>query len=173
MNSQHFKVGETILNPRVGDFFLVQRHTFFGRLIRFGQRLRFTKEEASWNHCGIFVSPTGDIIEALTSDVQQAHISKYTDKDYIVVHIDANAQDRDEILKFAQWAIGKEYGFLTDLNLALWCLFGGKFSFSLDGEMICSGLVAKALERAGYIFERDASHIMPADLARYFHVSTR
>ena len=38
----------------------------------------------------------------------------------------------------------------------------------IDGQFVCSGLVARALERTGSIFDRDSAHIAPADLAKYF-----
>ena len=36
-------------------------------------------------------------------------------------------------------------------------------------QFVCSGLVARALERTGSIFDRDSAHIAPADLAKYFY----
>ena len=46
-------------------------------------------------------------------------------------------------------------------------LTGSKLAFFIDGRFVCSGLVARALERTGRIFDRDPSHIAPADLAKY------
>lgn len=47
-----------------------------------------------------------------------------------------------------------------------------KINVSFSGEFICSGLVARALERAGFVFgRRPVSHLMPADLAMAFDVS--
>jgi hypothetical protein len=36
--------------------------------------------------------------------------------------------------------------------------------------MICSGLTARCQERTNAIFNRTPSHIMPADLAKYYGV---
>jgi len=41
----------------------------------------------------------------------------------------------------------------------------------VDGQMICSGLVARALERTGAIFQYDSWHLLPADLAEAFNVT--
>jgi hypothetical protein len=56
------------------------------------------------------------------------------------------------------------------VSIALSLITGGKFTFGFDGQAICSGLVARALERTNAIFNRDPEHIMPADLAKYFNV---
>ena len=49
-------------------------------------------------------------------------------------------------------------------------LTGSKLTFFIDGQFVCSALVACALERAGNIFDRNSANIAPADLAKYFHV---
>lgn len=156
-----------------GDFILTKRHTFMFRLLSFGEGLRFRgfrRRYAEWNHAAMIVSPSGDIVEAVHNGVQRAHISKYQSRDYLIVKPAMTAEDVDQMMKFVNWAVGKPYGLLTIISLALWSIFGGKFDVSQDGTMICSGLVARALERAGYIFERDPSHMTPADLAEYFRV---
>jgi hypothetical protein len=38
----------------------------------------------------------------------------------------------------------------------------------VDGTEICSGLVARGEERTRAIFSREPSHVMPADLAKYY-----
>lgn len=163
--------GQDVTNVQPGDFFLIHRKKFFSRLIQFGQGLRYTREEAYWNHCGVFTDAKGSIIEALVkSGVTRGNISKYKDEEYIVVNVKALDEDRQQMMIFCDWASGKDYSFLTDINLAFWCIFGGKFDFSIDGHTICSGLVARTLERAGYIFDRDPTREAPADLARHFKV---
>ena len=48
---------------------------------------------------------------------------------------------------------------------------GAKISFGVDGQQICSALVARSLERIGEIFrEAEPWHVMPADLAKHFNV---
>jgi hypothetical protein len=56
------------------------------------------------------------------------------------------------------------------VSIAYTLLTGGKFTFAIDGEAICSGLVARAMERTGAIFNRTPTHVMPADLAKYYDV---
>ena len=64
-----------------------------------------------------------------------------------------------------------KYGWLTIASIALTVLTGSKFTFFVDGEFICSGFVARAMERTGAIFTRDPVHITPADLAKYYNVT--
>ena len=72
---------------------------------------------------------------------------------------------------------------LTIAILGLTLLAGAKLTFFIDGEpawtsdcnsptaFICSGLVARAMERTGAIFNRDPVHLTPADLAKYYEVA--
>ncbi len=158
-----------------GDFILTHGQSFFSRLIRFGQRLRFEGPDrpfAWWNHAAIIVSPTGDLIEALGPGVQRTHISKYQPIEYHLISVAGivSGHDREEAVAFAEWCLDLEYGWMTIVSIALSLLTGAKFSFGFDGQAICSGLVARALERSNAIFNRTPSHIMPADLAKYFDV---
>ncbi len=103
----------------------------------------------------------------------QTHISKYRPAEYHLVSIGeivAGADDRNEAVIFAEWCIDMPYGYLNVVSIAISLLTGGKFTFGFDGQAICSGLVARALERTKAIFNRTPSHIMPADLAMYFQV---
>ena len=73
----------------------------------------------------------------------------WTPGDFILVHSDA----------------------LSIASLGVTLLAGAKLTFFVDGEFICSGLVARAMERTGAIFNRDPVHITPADLATYDEVA--
>lgn len=159
-----------------GDFILTHGSAFFSKLIRFGQRLRFrggNRKYAWWNHAAMVVTEGGDLIEALGPGVERTHIDKYKPTEYHLVRLGslADYRDRQQAVDFAVWGLGEEYGWLTIVSIAFTLLFGGKFNFGIDGQTICSGLVARALERTNAIFDRTPSHIMPADLARYFKVT--
>jgi uncharacterized protein YycO len=159
-----------------GDFILTHGSAFYSKLIRFGQRLRFrgqNQKYAWWNHAAMIISETGDLIEALGPGVEKTHIDKYKSTEYHLVRLGslADRHDRQQVVAFAEWSLGEKYGWLTIVNIALALLFGGRFDFGIDGQTICSGLVARALERTNAIFDRAPSNIMPADLARYFNVT--
>ena len=158
-----------------GDFILTHGKAFFSRLIRFGQRLAFRGKDRKytwWNHAALIVSPNGDLVEALGAGVQRTHLSRYAPTEYHLVCLNglASHDDRDQLVAFAEWALGEKYGVVTIMSIALSLLTGCRLKFCFDGQMICSGLVARALERSDAIFDRSPSHIMPADLAKYFSV---
>ena len=158
-----------------GDFILTHGGSFFSQIIRFGQSLRFHGKDRKyiwWSHAAIIVSPTGDLIEALGPGVRQTHISKYNSTEYHLINLGsiATTHDRDQIVKFVRECLNLRYGVLTIISIALSLLTGAKFTFGYDGQSICSGLVARALERTDAIFNRTPSHITPADLAKYFDV---
>ncbi|MEX1358062.1 MAG: hypothetical protein WD981_05510 [Gaiellaceae bacterium] len=156
-----------------GDFLLTHGRAWTSRIIRFGQALRFRGEDAKyarWNHAAIVVDEQGDLVEALGAGVQKRHISVYDGTEYRLVRISASAADRRQAAAFALWCLDQPYAFVTIGSIALSLLTGAKFTFAFDGQQICSGLVARALERTDAIFNRTPSHIMPADLAKYFGV---
>jgi hypothetical protein len=96
----------------VADFILTHSHNLFGRLIRFGETLRYWGDNAKyarWNHAALIASADG--------------------------------------------------------------LTGCKFTFGVDGQVICSGLVARCLERTSIIFPGAAGNVSPADLAKQFGVT--
>src|SRR4029079_6941881 len=86
------------------------------------------------------------------------------------VHTHADPRDVVQVLAFADWVVARHarYGMLTILSLALSMLTGSKLTFFVDGQFICSGFVARAMERTGTLFDRDPVHITPADLAKYY-----
>ncbi len=158
-----------------GDFILTHGNTFFSKLIRFGQHIRFRGQDSKydwWNHAAMIISEDGDIIEALGAGVCRSKLSKYKPTEFHIISIDqiVAPDDRNQAVKFAEWCDGMPYGWVTIISIAISLLTGGKFNFGFDGQAICSGLVARALERTNAIFNRSPSHIMPADLAKYFEV---
>lgn len=165
--------GESVDEMKPGDFVLTHGSYFTSKLIRFGQGLRFPKEYAYYNHAALVRTSDGYLAEALGSGVVTTHISRYTPKEYTLVRIDASDEDRDQISWFARsveearW----RYGYSTIVSVGFSVLTGSKFVFGKVGTAICSGFVAEALTRAGYIFNKPPSYMTPADLAMYFDVS--
>jgi len=104
--------------------------------------------------------------------VRRWHLDRYRDADYVVVALETSEENRDEVVRFAEWALQRRarYSRLSTVSTALSMLTGSKLTFFIDGQFVCSGLVACALERTGSIFDRNAANIAPADLAKYFHV---
>jgi hypothetical protein len=161
---------------RPGDFILTHSSGIYGRLIRFGEAIRYWGADrvfAHWSHAAIFVNEAGDIIEALGGGVQQRNISVYHGTEYVVVHLPATTTplDRQQAVEFADFSLNDPYGWLTIVSVALCLLTGAKFSFGVDGQQICSALVARCIERIGEIFPQcEPWHLTPADLAKHFDV---
>ena len=160
-----------------GDFLLVATKKFGGWLIRLGQSLRIRGEDrqyVKWTHAALLVDPAGTLIEAVGSGVREGSIAEYAAQEYLVVRIVASPENRAEIVDFARWALGRRarYNRLATVSMALSMLTGSKLAFFIDGRFVCSSLVARALERSGRIFDRDPSHIAPADLAKYYRAGS-
>jgi len=159
--------------PRPGDFILTHGDEWTSKLIRFGQGLRFRGPRARftyWNHAALIVDDEGGIVEALGTGVTARTIHDYHPTQYTVVRITASDDDRRQVARFAQAVIGAEYGWLTIASIAISLVTGGALAFAIDGQLICSGLVARALERTDAIFRHDPARIMPAELAELFAV---
>lgn len=157
-----------------GDFILTHGAELFSQLIRFGQQLRFRGADniyTYWNHAALVVSADGAIVEALGTGVAHRSIDEYANTQFTVVRIDASSDDRIEAAAFAERCVGLQYGYTTIVSIGLSLLTGGNFNFGFAGQMICSGLVARALERTTAIFAQDPSHVMPAELARIYRVA--
>ncbi len=159
-----------------GDFLLTHSSGIYGSLIRFGEAIRYWGKEklfAHWSHAAIFVDEEGNIIEALGGGVQKRNIAVYRGTEYVVVHLPVTtiAADRMEAVAFAEYCLNDKYGWFTIVNIALCLLTGAKIGFGVDGQQICSALVARCIERIGEIFtEGEPWHLMPADLAKHFDV---
>jgi hypothetical protein len=154
--------------PRPGDFILTHGDEWTSRLIRFGQGLRYRGASAKytyWNHTALVVDDQGGIVEALGNGVKQRTIHDYDPTQYTVVRIEASDEDRAEAAAFARSSIDADYGWLTIVSIAVSLVTGGKLAFAVDGQLICSGLVARSLERTTAIFAHDPARIMPAELA--------
>jgi uncharacterized protein YycO len=161
-----------------GDIVLFHGPNFYSRLIRFGQALRFRgdrKRFAHWNHVAIVVGFEDDepvIVEAV-SEVRKGKIwDNYNLIDYEIEFVSPllNDSDRLQVIDYCNRQVGDEYDWVEIISLAVRCLFGGSLSIKFSESHICSGLVGEALERAGYDFGREASDLMPADIAEFFGV---
>lgn len=159
-----------------GDFLLVQTHHFASRLIRFGQR-RYGREFARWNHVALYVG-NGELVEALTSGICLSPVHKYPASDVQLVEVAASPTGggaateidmRLNAVAFARSCVGESYGWTTILCIALKALTRGRLQFGVQGTSICSGLVARSLERLGYVWTPwDPAELTPAYLAKTF-----
>jgi hypothetical protein len=122
----------------------------------------------------MIVSGNGDLVEALNG-VVRTNIAHYRNTEYHLVRLPdrmADNRDRAQVVAFAEFCVGEEYGVVTIISIAISMLTGLRFSFEVPGQSICSGLVARGLERTSFIIPSSdsASHVAPADLAKWFQV---
>lgn len=167
--------GESARRWQAGDILLTHGNSVFAKLIGFGQRLRIhgaDRKYAWFTHAALVVGPGGELVEAMGSGVLRRNADDYRPQDYVVVRTGAEPGDVKEMLEFADWVVDvrSKYGWTTVVSIALTMLTGAKFAFFISGEFICSGFVARTMERTGAIFTRDSTHVTPADLAKYYGV---
>lgn len=167
--------GESAQQWQAGDIVLTHGSSLFAKLIGFGQRLRIHGDDrkyAWFTHAALVVGSAGELVEVMGNGIRRSSASVYRPQDYAVVRTGAEPGDVKEMLQFADWAVSArpKYGWATIVSIGLTMLTGAKFAFFVSGEFICSGFVARAMERTGAIFSRDSAHITPADLAKYYGV---
>lgn len=173
---ERYPPGALPTDAEPGDFILsYRRWHVFSALIRLGQGLRVHGDDrrryARWSHAGLVVDGD-DLIEMHEPGAIRTPLEDYRDVDIALVRIHATPADREQAVAFATWCLDQNHqiGRATFLSLALCLSTGCKFSFFVEGSMVCSGMVARCQERTGAIFNRTPSHISPADLAKYYDV---
>jgi hypothetical protein len=118
----------------------------------------------------MFVTDDGQIIEAGWHVVQR-HIECHDGESYCVVHLDGVADsDRSEMTAFMASRLGAPYGLLNVVSVGLTMLSGIPIVIAREGHPICSGLVARALERSSFTCPHEPLAMSPAHLARMFSV---
>jgi hypothetical protein len=174
----HYRPGDTPQGPfAAGSFYLTSSGRIGSRIIQRWQTRRYKDSEstyAKWNHAGLFLGEGGRIAEALGNGVVERDIRAYTKPYLAVVQFPNMAKlDCEQIRDFAEAVLQArfEYSYETLLAIALQLSTGSRLGFARASTAICSGFVADALTRAGYIFERPSAFTMPADLAKKFDVA--
>lgn len=166
-----FAAMEPMAPPQAGDFILVHGMDRYAGLIGLEQSWRFSgsaRTFAYWTHAAMFVDAT-TLQEAQPSGMRRVPLLYYHPHSYAVVRLDVAQADRAQMLAFADAHARDRYDWLTVLGVGLHLATGGTLRMGLDGAEICSGFIARALERAGYDFP-DAPSATPADLGRLFGV---
>lgn len=171
-NVTYFPPGTEVTGYKPGDFFLSTNDSIEAKLIKFGERRLFPHVWCWTNHAGRIVHKDGTIIEALARGLELNNISKYTDKNCVVVSPPFSALQRETVVRwsYGRWEEHVKYGFLHIACEALVCLTKTKLRFGIDGQMICSGFVAMGNAETGLDMGDDPGWVMPAELAMWFHV---
>lgn len=174
----HYPSGQAPTSFAAGDFSLHRATTNHGRegattkmgkMIQAGERTRYGNTDfARWTHSALIVSENGDICEALETGVALDNIEKYRGTDYMIVHPAGSPAQRELACSFGRIHVGDKYGVLNFVGLGIQCLFGWNLSLQMDGQFICSGLVARATEKYIVAYPRSPEDMMPADLAYFW-----
>ena len=172
----HFRVeryepGTAATDFEPGDFILTHGHHPVSRMLRLAQKVRGRERKYSyWSHAAVIVDGDGSLVEAESRGVIRSPLSKYQPAEYHVVHLGSSADERDrrQVAAFAESLIGQPFGFLDMFSVGLSLFTGAKVNISYASHLMCSALVARALERTSAIFPDEAAHMLPADLARYY-----
>lgn len=155
------------VNYEPGDIFLTHSNTFYGWLIRFGERIRDGKAASAWNHAGVIVDSSGTTVEAVGRGVVVSHMSAHPHS--VVIDAGMTPQDREQVVSFAKSCVGAEYGYLDVVSIGFRILLRHTPTLHTTDSLICSELAARALEHGGWICPKlDTSEVMPSDLAKWF-----
>ena len=128
-----------------------------GKLIRWGERLRWKESASHWNHACVISRVSKGIpyvIEATLKGVIESPLSKY--EDYVVVRPPADC-DVVKLIAFQKAQLKDKYGLLSIVAIAI-DLLDGNFMPDLrrSGTWICSALTAEGLRVAGW-FTQDTN----------------
>src|SRR5204862_7310721 len=81
-----------------------------------------------------------------------------------------NQRDPRQAVAFAERLVGQAFGFGEMAAISVSLLSSRRLAFTRKSHLICSVLVARALERTDAVFELDPSAMLPADLAKHYGV---
>ena len=149
---------------RAGDVFVATGSGLFDRIVQFGQHWRFPALDAKWSHAGIIVSDAGDTVEAQASGVRTGTLT--ADRQVRIIAIEPEAS-RQKVVAIAKSRLGERYGWATIACLVLRLLPPARLTFGVDGSLVCSGLVALAMEGAGDDMGDTPADTYPAQLAAW------
>jgi uncharacterized protein YycO len=171
--AERYGPGEAATKFRPGDFILTHHHHPVSRMIRLAQKVRGRERRYSyWSHAALIVDADGSLVEAESKGVVRSPLSKYAAQEYHLVDLGDSADDRDrkQAAAFAESLVGQPFGMLDMFSVALSLFTGAKVNVSYASHLMCSALVARALERTDAIFDDEPTHMLPADLARFYGV---
>lgn len=133
-----------------------------------------------WNHAALYLGD-GQYVEATSSGVRVTTLPverRYDiptpidwNDEIVAVHVVGMYDDEDDLNDALAWAagrVGTRYGYFNAFFNGLRHVFPGFVQVKFGNTVICSELVAEALERAGFDFHKDTALVSPGDLAEAF-----
>jgi uncharacterized protein YycO len=154
---------------RAGDVLLFHRKKFqlMTWLIQLVTR-------SKWNHAAIALDDE-QYIEATSAGVRITSSPELLVDDEVLIvpfpYLDED--DRTDAVAWAAGRVGTRYGYFNAFFNGLRSVFPGLVQVKIGSTVICSELVAEALERSGFSCGKDSALVSPADLAEAVGVARR
>lgn len=155
------------------DFLLTEGQEFMGKLIKFGQGIKFRGERRRYIRASHFAWYIGDnyLSEALFPRVARTHIRHYDDFNYFYVRVNTSPVNINHTMKFIKSVLyGKTpYGVRTVINIFFTYLTGWGWVPTQDGTAICSGYGSEGMVglRRDIVFDSFLHKVSPADILEY------
>lgn len=162
--------GAQELSPKAGALVFAHSRSFIGWAIRLGERLRFRSGDF-YNHVAVLDHqlPTGDwvVVQAVARGVAKGRLSEIAPGGSCAVVAVPNVA-RTRVVGFARSQLGKEYGWLSVVSVALQVLLPRRFplpAFRSDRTWICSALAAEAARFGGWLHDWPTIYrVVPSEL---------
>jgi hypothetical protein len=152
---------------KAGDIGFAHSNGFFGRCIRWGERIRWGESPSHWNHVFIVDRVEGDKVFVIQAEPRGVTNDKTIDTvgEYQLVSVD-NIANADDVLTFARKEVGSRYGWLSIVSIAIDIVTPNWFpAFRRPYTYVCSALGAEALRAGGWIHRwADVYTVTPAQL---------
>lgn len=160
--------GDVVLVDELGQGW-VSASIAVGEMLRYG----WSSPYARWTHVAIVYDVRGQDPDAVTiaearasATVRRASLAKYR-KRCAIVHTEVGEDDWVEVKEFLDSVMAARSGYdlVAYAWLTVYALTGTRVCMQRAGTATCSGLVADALTRRGYIWSRPPYAMTPADIA--------
>lgn len=158
----------TTKNTQPGDCVLADTRGAYGRLIQFGQALRW-KRHSRWHHGAIVtqIDPDGQVwCVQMAKHGEKVKIEEIAPGRPLKIIPCPKGVDRKKSVDYANKIVGTDYGILTIVSIAITILTPGAFriDFRHEGTLICSAAVARSWEHGGWDCPVDPFSITPAQI---------
>lgn len=170
-----------------GDLVLVQHRTgsalelLPGTAIRVGGWMRPDTRPYAWVHHAMIVDGDGHsheassnpfVIQETPAGSVRTPLEAFREALYAVVQPDVDPIRRLAAVEFARWTLGSSYNWTSIISDTFDDLTGMRIAIASTAEMICSSAACRAHERLGLIPDKEPAAVQPADLARFYGVSS-
>ena len=142
-----------------------------GRLIRFGERLRW-KRGSTWNHAAVISRITDGVPYIIQADIKGVNEAPLSTVGSYIVMAPPQGCDATAVLQFCSSQVGKsKYGLLSILSIAIDIITPNWFpELRRDNTWICSALVGEALRFGGWLHPWGSVYtVTPAELFDSLH----